>query len=246
MSMFKSVIQSHISLHPLWHSMWLSDNDTTRSNDESETINNNRQMTGGIETETDYLGCNNESDENKVDHFVNMMSGNKNQFNQCNSHEYSWPLPGAKIMDPESFTFFQQWTFKCLFFGKTTFAAETKRYVEVFVTLHGGPWLGRNCMVQDNIIIEWCTVAVQHGRPLYELLWWTKRCTFCYNRRLTRQLVDHKSANGILTENGVGIQQISHMKRCFNWRGMHVSCWLECWSIYLHTKFLLGLLNRQT
>ena len=42
-----------------------------------------------METETDYLGCNDKSDEVMVDHLLHVMSGNENWVNQYNSNEYT-------------------------------------------------------------------------------------------------------------------------------------------------------------
>ena len=39
---------------------------------ECDAINNNVLVNDGIETETDYLGCNDESDEIIVDHLLSM------------------------------------------------------------------------------------------------------------------------------------------------------------------------------
>ena len=62
-------------------------------------------MNDRTETETDFLGHNEPSDENHVSHLVDMMSENDSD-NQCNSYEYSPPPPGRKVVNLDSFNFF--------------------------------------------------------------------------------------------------------------------------------------------
>ena len=62
-------------------------------------------MNDGTETETDFLGHNEPSDENHVSHLVDSISGN-NSDNQCNSYEYSPPPPDRKVDNLDSFIVF--------------------------------------------------------------------------------------------------------------------------------------------
>ena len=74
-------------------------------------------MNDGTETETDFLGHNEPSDENHVSHLVDSMSEN-NSDNQCNSYEYSPPPPGRKVDNLDSFIFFQQQQVKCVLLAR--------------------------------------------------------------------------------------------------------------------------------
>ena len=63
---------------------------------ESDTINDNLLVNDGIETETDYLGCNDESDEIIVDHLLNMAEF-ESPVNQDNTNVYIPPPTGYQI-----------------------------------------------------------------------------------------------------------------------------------------------------
>ena len=69
---------------------------------ESDTNNNNVLVNDGIETETDYLGCNDKSDEIIVDCLLNMAEC-ESPVNQDNTNEYIPPHQGTKDIDFESF-----------------------------------------------------------------------------------------------------------------------------------------------
>ena len=59
----------------------------------------------GTETETEFLGHNEPSDENHVSHLVESMCEN-NSDSQCNSYEYSPPRSNRKFVNLDSFKFF--------------------------------------------------------------------------------------------------------------------------------------------
>ena len=67
---------------------------------ESDTINDNVPVNDGIETETDYLGCNDESDQIIVDHLLNMAEL-ESPVNQDNTNEYIAPHQGTKHIELE-------------------------------------------------------------------------------------------------------------------------------------------------
>lgn len=81
-------------------------NDTAAfKNDDSVTNTCGGLVNDGTETETDFLGHNEPSDENLVSHLVDSISEN-NSDNQCNSYEYSPPPPARKVDNLDSFKFF--------------------------------------------------------------------------------------------------------------------------------------------
>ena len=59
----------------------------------------------GTETETEFLGHNEPSDENHVSHLVESMCEN-NSDSQCNSYEYSSPRLNRKFVNLDSFKYF--------------------------------------------------------------------------------------------------------------------------------------------
>ena len=69
---------------------------------ESDAINDNVLVNDGIETETDYLGCNDESDEIIVDHLLSMAEL-ESPVNQDNTNEHIDPQQVTKRIELESF-----------------------------------------------------------------------------------------------------------------------------------------------
>ena len=69
---------------------------------ESDAINDNILVNDGIETETDYLGCNDKSDEIIIDHLLSMAEL-ESLVNQDNTNERIAPQQGTKRIELESF-----------------------------------------------------------------------------------------------------------------------------------------------
>ena len=125
-------------------------NDTVAfKNDDSVTNTCGGLVNDGTETETDFLGHNEPSDENHVSHLVDSMSEN-NSDSQCISYEYSPPPHGRKVDNLDSFKFSATTSQMCTF-GKTTFAARTESHMEGSVASFGGRWPGWICMSETKL-----------------------------------------------------------------------------------------------
>ena len=112
-----------------------------------------------METETDYLGCNDKSDEVMVDHLLDMMSENENWVNKYDSNEYTPPPQGTKFIELESFKAFSNEKSN-VYFWQDYICSKKMRYVEVFAVLSGGPCSRGNCMILKNLNVTRCAVAV--------------------------------------------------------------------------------------
>ena len=68
----------------------------------SDATNTNVLVNDGIETEIDYLGCNDESDEIIVDHLLSMAEL-ESPVNQDNTNEHIAPQQGTKHIEMKTF-----------------------------------------------------------------------------------------------------------------------------------------------